>query len=586
MLKAGIRVIDVGVISGDTAILRHIEDICTEFGYSLRSWPQLETFMEAEPACRVVIVNTSEHKGSSQNNAAECCQAAKGVCAQGGYNDAFVVCIVKKTIKKDHLGFLKKSGADLILLDEELVQTSKIEFLLTQQLKARFVPIKPHELYAEGLNQFHVYHLIQHRSKFLPCALPGNISASRLIKLRQASELYVARRELGLFKQYIEARPSRSSKELLYRCRIRFLCLCSTYADLVLLLSDQAEQATLDHGTTLLNECRDLCSNLASVIAEFENVWDIIDASAIGNMGSVERSTAVATYVAVFGLKMNIENIEEVMIGALLCDVGLLLLSSTLLKKLKLHLTLHQDEFKKYSLHPLKSIEAVLARKVQLNPRLRKIIEMTHERADGKGFPHQPLAARIPIESQLIQFCQELDSRILIRIGETKRDPWKVRQEWILEAMNQSDRFNFQFRHQLKFAWGNLSDDSKFFAQKNRKVFIIDDQIKDCEIISLQLRKFGILAEFITDPQVAILEITEGLPDTVILDMNMHSFSGSQLLKQIRAIANYSPAIFLISDQASLPTDDVLTKSASVLFQKPFDYERLAQAIAQEKSAD
>ncbi len=458
------QVIEVGVISSNASILRHVGSVCREFDYTFDSWSSLEEFMDRGPDCRVIVTNTSEFKGASQDNAAECCQAAKAIC-----NDAFVVCVVQKTIKKEQLPFLKKSGADLILLDHQLTEMSVLEFLLTQQLKARFIPIKASELIGESWIDFHIYHLVPHRAKFLACAIPGALTSSSLERLKKVSEFYINRRDLGAFRDYLESREAESSQDLLSRCRIRFLCLCAAYADLVLLLTDQAELASFEKGLELLNQVRLLCSSLVSVVAEFEDVWEVVDNSSLGNMGSVERSTAVATYAAVFGLRMDLDSVEDVMIGALLTDIGLLGLNSTLLRKMRMQIPLTENEYAQFILHPLASVEIALERKLQMDTRLRRIIAMTHERSDGKGFPERPLPARIPFESQLIQFCQELDSRTLTKMGELKMDPRVVRAQWVEESIQDTDRFGSYFCSQLEKAWKSFNEESVAHAQAKKK---------------------------------------------------------------------------------------------------------------------
>ena len=261
MAKVGEKVIEVGVISNDEIILKHVRSLCSEFDYTFASWPDLEAFVDAEPDCMVVITNTVEHRGQSENDAAECCQAAKGIC-----NEAYVVCIVQKSIRKEALPFLKKSGADLILLDHEVTEMSKLEFLLTQELKARYIPIKVSELVPGTIVDFHLYHLLAHRSKFLPCFHPDFLSFEKYEKLKKATELYINRRDIQAFKRYVDSRPKNSAKDLLSRCRARFLGLCAGYAELVFLLTDQAEQASFEKGAALFNQCKALCSDLLSVV--------------------------------------------------------------------------------------------------------------------------------------------------------------------------------------------------------------------------------------------------------------------------------------------------------------------------------
>lgn len=440
------KTIEVGVISNNNTILNKIKSVCEEFEYTFESWPNLETFIDKEPDCMVVITVVSEYNGETKENAAECCQAAKGTC-----NDAFVVCVVDKMLKKEHLPFLKKSGANLILLEEEIHSTSKLEFLLTQELKARFFPIKTSDLVQDTEINFNLYHLVTHRAKFLPCAFDGSIiTESKLNKLKEISEIYVNRHEVDSFKKYVDKHAGGSANGMASRCRARFINLCAGYTNLVFLLTDQGEHSSFDKGTMLLNRCKELCNELMAVVAEFENVWDIVDNSAIGNMGSVERATAIATYVAVFGMSINMNDVDNIMVATLLSDIGLLFIPPDVLKKIRKGYKITEEERLKYEQHPLASVSLALERKLQMTNEFRKIIEMTHERQDGKGFPRQPLSERIPIESQLIQFCQEFDSRTLFRLGELKVNAADERKKMILEEMKTVDKYTPIFITKLK----------------------------------------------------------------------------------------------------------------------------------------
>ena len=433
--------VEVGVVSKDEKIIKRLTEICKEFDYSIQFWPDLMTFMESDPDCMVVITNASENK-ESVDAAAECAQTSKATCSS-----AFIVCVVEKETNKDNLPFLKKSGADLILLEDELFSTSKLEFLLTQELKARYYPIKTNELKGETELTFHLYHLLPSRGKFLPCAFPGSVlTDTKLSRLSVSNELYIARREIKDFKKYNEKHVPQSMES---RCRIRFLSLCASYSDLVFLLTDQGEVASFEKGKKLLEDCKSLCNELIATVGEFDDVWKIINNSAIGNMASVERSTAVATYAVTFGLNMELESaLDDVMVCSLLSDIGMLFLAPNILRKLRDDVKLSSDEQSVYEFHPMKSVSVALEHKLPMTPALRKIIEMTHERCDGRGFPMKPLADRIPLESQLIQFCQEFDSKNLIKIGKLRKDPFELRQEMIKEEIK-SNKYSPKFSEKI-----------------------------------------------------------------------------------------------------------------------------------------
>ena len=571
MAKAGEKVIEVGVISSDESILRHVRNICQEFDYTFASWANLEAFMDAEPDCKVVITNTVEHHGQSEDDAAECCQAAKGIC-----NEAYVVCVVQKSVKKEHLPFLKKSGADLILLDQELTEMSKLEFLLTQELRARYIPIKVNELQPESSIDFHIYSLLAHRSKFLPCFHPGTLSTEKFRKLQSVSELYINRRDIEAFKKYVDSRPKQSAKDMLSRCRARFLNLCAAYSELVFLLTDQAEQASFEKGAGLLTQCKSLCSDLLSVVGEFENVWDVVDNSAIGNMGSVERSTAVATYVGVFGLGLGISNLDDIMVGALLSDIGLLFLHPRVLKALRLGQALDRGDLRDYGFHPLSSVNLALERKLQVDPKLRKIIEMTHERYDENGFPMCPKGIGVPFESFLIQFCQELDSKSLVKLGEVKRDPRSVRAQFVQEAIRDKKRYGPEFCGKLQTSWESVLVEAptKPTPQKSR-ILIIDDELALGTLIQDYLTDKGASADFIGDPLIALDYIYQNKPSILVIDLNMPKLKGLDLLKKIRTIPNYQPKVILMSGNTKLTPEEDMIRGSSELFQKPFNFDRI-----------
>ena len=56
----------------------------------------------------------------------------------------------------------------------------------------------------------------------------------------------------------------------------------------------------------------------------------------------------------------------------------------------------------------------------------------THEQFDGKGFPAGIQASLIPRESQLIQYSELVDQKLLIKMG-TKNNSSSVIQKGILE---------------------------------------------------------------------------------------------------------------------------------------------------------
>jgi CheY-like chemotaxis protein len=211
---------------------------------------------------------------------------------------------------------------------------------------------------------------------------------------------------------------------------------------------------------------------------------------------------------------------------------------------------------------------------------------MTHERNDGGGFPNRPLAQRIPIESQLIQFCQELDSRTLVKMGELRRNPRVVRDEWIRESVLDTDRFGPQFCKKLNTAWGSVSLESLSLiqgAQKAiiQKAIIIDAKVEVCDRLSESLLSFGVVADSISDPSNAFKAIHEMRPTTIILEISCSRLSELNLLKMIDEIPDYHPTVLLMSDHPKISQEDDLNLGGYEWFQKPGDFDRLVEKAIQ-----
>ena len=70
---------------------------------------------------------------------------------------------------------------------------------------------------------------------------------------------------------------------------------------------------------------------------------------------------------------------------------------------------LSADDKKQYMLHPRMSLNLLKEKRVTVTPVVAEIIEKHHERTDGKGFPAQLSAHRIPLEAQLLAYADAFE---------------------------------------------------------------------------------------------------------------------------------------------------------------------------------
>ena len=66
------------------------------------------------------------------------------------------------------------SGADMIMLEDELFLTSKLEFAMLQTMKACFFPVKASDIVLGKPVPFDLYHLLPQRKKFLKFVFSGD----------------------------------------------------------------------------------------------------------------------------------------------------------------------------------------------------------------------------------------------------------------------------------------------------------------------------------------------------------------------------------------------------------------------------
>lgn len=440
---------DIGLISDGQNIITRCKDIAAEFGYTLRQFSSLDKFIENPADYGMVLAYVPA--STSKEAAAEFAQGVRHVS-----KDTYLVCTVPAAVPRETAAFIKKSGANLIVLENELFETSKLEYVTTQVLKASFLPIKVSDLQPNREILFDVFHLLAQRKKFLRSAFKGDqLSEEKIKKFHQVGELYVHRNEVDGYNKYIVSTQDRSREGLANRCRSMYLAMYGGYANLILNLTDQSEWASYTHGLELLKKIEGAADELIGLIAEFGNAWEIINNSAIGEFGSIERSPSIAAHAALFSLQIGYDAIREVMLASLLGDIGLVLLPPGVTRKIRNDRmdTFTAEELDTYHKYPLKSVDMMLNRKLPLDQKLRDLLLSTNERADGKGFPKGISGPAVPEGAQIILFCRELDRRTALKLGRVRKNPDEVRKELIREQIRKLELFSPGFLLKLKKAF-------------------------------------------------------------------------------------------------------------------------------------
>jgi response regulator RpfG family c-di-GMP phosphodiesterase len=442
---------DLGLVTSEFTFIQRVKEIAGEFNYTVNHYNSIENFLDSSGEQSILISLIRDPK--NPNIAAEFSQSAKHLDP-----NSYVICCVERSLQKETALFAKKSGADLILLEDELYTTSKLEFVITQTLRASYLPLKPTDITVGKQLPFDIFHLMPQRRKFVKFIFKGDIPDEiKMKKIIEVGEVYVHRSKTSIYKKYVEELNDQTKDGLRRRCRAQFMELYSQYSTLVLMLTDQIERTSFSEGEKLLSSCQEICQELLSSLGEFANPWDIINNSTVGEFGSVERSPAIAAYASVFSLQAGLTQIDSIMLVALLVDIGIIFLDPQITKKIRDDQlsTLTPEQLSAYKKYPQRSLDMVLDRKIAMSEKMRTIFISVHEQANGKGFPKGLTGERIPIESQMIQFCKELDARTALRFGKARTQPSTFRNEMVTEEIQKGDRLTPTFLKTVKQAFNN-----------------------------------------------------------------------------------------------------------------------------------
>jgi response regulator RpfG family c-di-GMP phosphodiesterase len=439
--------LEVLFVGSEPELHQRCEGLCREFEYSFATCKSADDFADNYESFGIIsVIVLSAASVSREADVAGLVQVVKQFAA-----DSFILVVADKKLKPESAVFIKKSGANLVMLENEVLHTCKLEFVTSQKIKSSMIPMKVSELVKDTTPDFTIYHMMPLNRKFLPVFHAGQpLTEAKLKKVATVGEVYLKREEISKYKVYINTYQDKSAAGLNSRCRAQFLELSSAFIDLILLIIDQSEHASYDTGKVLLERCSLLASDLLMSLGSVGDAWSIINNSAVGEFGSVERAPAVAAYSGLYSLMGSIGNQDDAMLAALLSDIGLLELNPRSFQKLRHNQDLHAEDILSYEKHPVFSLNLLLSRKLPLTEIVKNIILHTHERSDGKGFPNKARGEKVPMESFLVAFSELVDRGSLISWGKLRVDPNEVRKQVFNHEYEKQDRFGAIFLEKIK----------------------------------------------------------------------------------------------------------------------------------------
>lgn len=440
--------LDMLIMSVDQTFLTRATVYCEEMNFINRNIQKIDTLLDNETEFINTIFVVYDGTKLSQDMIVGDVQVLKQICPS-----ASIMAVANGKMNPSQISFLKKSGANLVVLENEFYNTSKFEYIASQNILSSYIPVKPTDIVKGKIAPCVIYHMLPLNKKYLPVLVEGQeISESKVNKIAEVGEVYIKKTDVDKFAAYAATIDDRSAAGLTRRCRMEYLKLSNSFNDLVFLLTDQAEYASFDTGKKIYEKCRELASNLLVGLSSIGDPWEVINNSSSGGFGSVDRAPAISAYAGLLSLQSGIGESVDVMICAMIADIGLLDMPPKASKKMRQDnfAALNAEEIADYEKHPIISLNQTLSRKLQISDLMKSIILATHERNDGKGFPARLKTAKIPLEAMLIQLSELVDRETIVKMGKERRSVKVVRNEIYSKEENATQIFPLTFLLKIK----------------------------------------------------------------------------------------------------------------------------------------
>lgn len=440
---------DLVTITSNPKFLTRCEKLASQFDFKFMSFVSPDNYFESDVAAQdvkcfvldsTVIANVHEAAGAVQ-------------VARQMMDRSYIITIISSRLTPDEMALIKKSGASLILLEDEFVTNSKLEFVTTQIIKASYIPVKQVDFVMGSTVPCDIFHLMPVNKRFLKILKSGGVFRKDIFeKYQEVGDFYVHRHDVSAWQFYCENAPLDTEESYMRLCRSQFNSLQQNFIDLVLMISDQTTSSSFQDGKKLFDECTNFAKKLIDNLTHVREPWSVISGAAVGDFGSVERGTAVAAYAGLLSKKSGVGDPLEVMIGALFADVGYLALSPSTTMKLRTGdpAAMHAEERAEFEKHPIYSLNQCLSKRLPFTENVKNMITMSHERLDMKGFPSRPGAIKITEAAQLVRLSYELDQALTVRMGEERLPLEILFKNFIDHKIASQDGYSLAFLFELK----------------------------------------------------------------------------------------------------------------------------------------
>ncbi len=108
-----------------------------------------------------------------------------------------------------------------------------------------------------------------------------------------------------------------------------------------------------------------------------------------------------------------------------------------------------------------------------------------------------------------------------------------------------------------------------------KRILVVDDDRRLQFLAGRVLEASGYEVDFADDGGAAIAKISHGLPDLMILDLNLPVVDGRAVLEYLRGLPASPPVVVLTAHGHDFPGSNEVREQAAALMSKPFSLHEL-----------
>lgn len=138
---------------------------------------------------------------------------------------------------------------------------------------------------------------------------------------------------------------------------------------------------------------------------------------------------------------------------------------------------------------------------------------------------------------------------------------------------------DWRFRREALVRWADGQRPVRSSGDSHTPVIVIDDEEKVCRATVGALQRFGVSARYATSGREGLELVSEGVPDLIMLDLQMPSMNGPQFLAELRQTHASLPVVIITAYPNSNLMQKAMQYAPVLLLAKPLDRKLLERTV-------